>query len=105
MGLTGTGNEITGAFRPAAFNTEASSFTGSTTYLAIKKSKQIAFFKNDGSVPVNFSLSGGNEAEDNKWSHVTGFGTVVPIPAAVWLFGSALLGFAGLGYRRQAKTA
>lgn len=26
---------------------------------------------------------------------------VVPIPAAVWLFGSGLLGLAGLGYRRR----
>jgi hypothetical protein len=27
--------------------------------------------------------------------------TVVPIPAAAWLFGSALLGMAGIGYRRR----
>ncbi len=74
-------------------------------YFTIKKSTELAFFKNDGSVPVTFSLSGGNSSADNKWSHVTGFGAVVPIPAAVWLFGSALVGIAGLGYRRQAKTA
>lgn len=30
---------------------------------------------------------------------------VVPIPAAVWLFGSGLLGMAGLGYRRRANRA
>ncbi|WP_206171452.1 VPLPA-CTERM sorting domain-containing protein [Thiorhodococcus mannitoliphagus] len=28
-------------------------------------------------------------------------GSAVPIPAAVWLFGSALLGLAGVGYRRR----
>ena len=27
----------------------------------------------------------------------------VPLPAAVWLFGSALLGMVGIGYRRQTK--
>ncbi len=30
---------------------------------------------------------------------------VVPIPAAAWLFGSALLGVGGIGYRRKAKQA
>jgi len=29
------------------------------------------------------------------------FDTVVPIPAAAWLFGSALLGMVGVGYRRS----
>ncbi|WP_207168490.1 VPLPA-CTERM sorting domain-containing protein [Thiocystis violacea] len=40
--------------------------------------------------------------------HLAGSGAIgdiqfsaVPIPAAVWLFGSALLGLAGVGYRRQ----
>ena len=28
--------------------------------------------------------------------------TVVPVPAAVWLFGSALIGLIGLGKRRKA---
>lgn len=31
--------------------------------------------------------------------------SAVPIPPAVWLFGSALLGLAGVGYRRTAATA
>jgi hypothetical protein len=29
---------------------------------------------------------------------------VVPIPAAAWLFGSALMGMAGIGYRRKKQT-
>ncbi len=29
---------------------------------------------------------------------------VVPIPAAAWLFGSALMGMAGIGYRRTQKA-
>lgn len=31
--------------------------------------------------------------------------TPVPIPAAAWLFGSALLGGVGLGYRNRKKSA
>lgn len=31
--------------------------------------------------------------------------SVVPIPAAAWLFGSGLLGMAGIGYRRRSKAA
>lgn len=34
-------------------------------------------------------------------SHVTGYG-VVPVPAAVWLFGSGLLGLVGVARRRRA---
>lgn len=96
LGLSGA-NAISGAVR---FNNEASSFTGMVyEYWAIKKGTLIAFFKNDGNVPVDFRWDG----ED--WSHVTGFGAVVPIPAAAWLFGSALLGIAGIGYRKNAKKA
>jgi hypothetical protein len=36
-------------------------------------------------------------------SHLSAYG-VVPIPAAVWLFGSALVGMVGVGYRRS-RTA
>jgi hypothetical protein len=34
-------------------------------------------------------------------SNVTLFEAAVPLPAAAWLFGSALLGLAGIGYRRK----
>ncbi|MBK1716536.1 hypothetical protein CKO27_02525 [Thiocystis violacea] len=35
-------------------------------------------------------------------SHMTIYGrTAVPLPAAAWLFGSALLGIVGIGYRRK----
>jgi len=36
-----------------------------------------------------------------NYSHVT---SIVPIPAAVWLFGSALLGMVGIGTRRSQKS-
>ncbi|WP_209262533.1 VPLPA-CTERM sorting domain-containing protein [Thiorhodococcus minor] len=41
----------------------------------------------------------------NGLSHVFSDGTSVPLPAAAWLFGSAMLGLAGIGYRRKAKQA
>jgi hypothetical protein len=104
LGLTGTGDAIVGAFKPPEFDEEASSFTGMPyLYFAIKKGGEIAYFQNTSGVPVDFTLSGGNDpAEDDLWSHVTGFGPVVPIPAAVWLFGSALVGLVGIGYRGRA---
>ena len=65
-----------------------------------------------------FEVSGLNFAADEIWFYmapntgrddaiadaaVAGI-TVVPLPAAVWLFGSALMGIAGLGYRRNRKV-
>ena len=95
LGLTGT-DAITGAVR---FDTEASSFDGMIyEYWGIKKSTDIAFFRNDTGAPIDFSMNG------DEWSHVTGFGAVVPIPAAAWLFGSALLGMVGFGTRRGRKA-
>lgn len=38
-------------------------------------------------------------------SHISFYDTAVPIPAAAYLFGSALIGLAGIGYRRNGKTA
>ena len=49
---------------------------------------------------TNNRLGSGSDdgSNDAAWAGAT----VVPIPAAVWLFGSALLGIAGIGYRRTA---
>ncbi|WP_295399501.1 VPLPA-CTERM sorting domain-containing protein [uncultured Thiocystis sp.] len=40
-------------------------------------------------------------------SHISFYdtGTPVPLPAAAWLFGSALMGVAGIGYRRKSQEA
>ena len=49
------------------------------------------------SMTNNLSASSSDDgSNDAAWAGAT----VVPIPAAVWLFGSALLGIAGIGYRR-----
>jgi hypothetical protein len=57
------------------------------------------------------SLKGTFDLGKQDLSHATLWGTnaippaAVPLPAAAWLFGSALLGMAGVGYRRnRAKT-
>lgn len=57
------------------------------------------------------SLTGTFNLGRQDLSHATLWGTnaippaAVPLPAAAWLFGSALLGMAGVGYRRnRAKT-
>ena len=78
-------------------------FTTDRLYFSIKQGAGedtfTAFFKNNsgGAVTVSF--------DPNNFSHYTEYGAVVPIPAAVWLFGSALLGIAGIGARRSAKPA
>lgn len=55
----------------------------------------------------NLSMLKGNGNTDaglSHWTIYSGGTTVVPLPAAAWLFGSALLGVVGLGYRRK-RTA
>jgi hypothetical protein len=44
-----------------------------------------------------------NVGETKDTSHITAYVSAVPVPAAVWLFGSGLLGL--LGYSRRRATA
>jgi hypothetical protein len=44
-------------------------------------------------------------SDSQALSHAAIYGTVVPIPAAAWLFGSALVGLAGIGFRRRSAAA
>ena len=53
--------------------------------------------------PVNLSLSGGNPGIPGSMLTIDGGVSPMPIPAAVWLFGTALVGLVGFGKRR--KTA
>ena len=51
-----------------------------------------------------FSLNGatsGTWSISKELSHANLYAKAVPLPAAAWLFGSALLGMIGLGYRRK----
>ena len=54
----------------------------------------------------NFDIAwtGGSAAGATTWS-MNGTYSVVPIPAAAWLFGSAVLGVAGLSRRRRKEDA
>ena len=101
LGLSGA-SAITGT---GDIDGKGSGFNTGYQYFGIKKGGWIAYFKNTsgGALDVAFKNAAGTSSEE--YSHVTGFGAVVPIPAAAWLFGSALLGIAGIGYRRQAKAA
>lgn len=80
-------------------------FTTDREYFSIKQSNWTAYFKNTsgGSVTVNFAAGG----EKRNYSHFTTYGSVVtpvPLPAAAWLFGSALLGFLGVDSRRRRQS-
>ncbi len=96
LGLGGT-DLITGTTDIAG---SGNSFETSLRYFAIKQSSYIMYFENltGASLDVTF---------DNKFSHVTGFGeqltgpSEVPLPTAVWLFGSALLGLGAIGRRKK----
>ena len=96
LGLSGTG-EITGTADIAG---SGDSFEASFRYFAIKQSTYIMYFENltGESLRVMF---------DNEFSHVTGFGqqltppSEVPLPAAAWLFGSALLGLGAISRRKK----
>ena len=79
------------------------SFTSSAEYIMLKTGQA----PNYGLIR---SLFAGNEftftqiATGTGLSHFTEFGTVsaVPVPAAVWLFGTALIGF--IGFSRRTKV-
>lgn len=83
-----------------------SAFTIDTEYFAVKdasgnQDKGIAFFRILSGSPVTFTMySDAALTQPLQVSHVSQF---VPIPAAAYLFGSALLGMAGIGYSRNKK--
>ena len=76
-----------------------SGFTTSLQYFSIKQKDHLWFFENTSGGSLTVAL--GSESED--YSHWTEYGpaSVVPVPAAVWLFGTALLGFIGISRRTK----
>ena len=77
-----------------------SSFTTDRQYFSIKKSQEIFYFENTSGGTVTVALTGPTE----PYSHWTEYGAVsaVPVPASVWLFGTALIGF--IGFSRRTKV-
>ena len=79
---------------------DGDSFTTSLQYFSIKKSTDLWFFENTSGGAVTVNLEGRTE----DYSHWTEYGppSVVPVPAAFWLFGTALIGF--IGFSRRTKV-
>jgi hypothetical protein len=81
-------------------------FSSDALWFSVKQGLWTAFFRNNsgGTLELSFErdLDQGAGFEGVEYSNVTEF-SVVPIPAAAWLFGSALVGMAGVGYRRSRK--
>ena len=75
-------------------------------YFLVKNSTDIALFQNnvelDWGVFNIAEMEGFHLGEEYTISHVTQFDSIgeVPIPAAVWLFGSGLLGLVGVARRK-----
>ena len=77
----------------------ASTFTTNRQYFSIKKSKNLWFFENSTGGDLTITALG------SDWSHATEYGSLsvsaVPLPAAAWLFGSALLGLIAVAKRKR----
>jgi hypothetical protein len=71
-----------------------------TLYLNYQYANYAFGWSNLISVEVSSNSNLGYVAYDN----INIDGTSVPVPAAVWLFGSALAGLVGVGKRKQAKA-
>jgi hypothetical protein len=102
-------NELLALFNPARnpplvthvnkTDGDGSGFSTSLQYFSIKKANELWYFENTSGGAVTVNLLG--DADD--YSHWTEYGTpsAVPIPAAAWLFGTALIGFVGMSRRRK----
>ena len=100
-------NELLALFNPARdavtyvnkTDGDGSGFSTSLQYFSIKKANELWFFENKtgGAVTVNLLR------DTDDYSHWTEYGTpsAVPVPAAAWLFGTALIGFVGMSRRRK----
>jgi hypothetical protein len=74
-------------------------FTTDRQYFSIKQSTKIYYFENTSGGILTVAL-----ADANDYSHYTEYGPVSadPVPAAAWLFGTALIGF--IGFSRRTKV-
>ena len=74
-------------------------FTTDRQYFSIKQASQIFFFENTSGGTLTVDLGTAND-----YSHWAEYGAMsaVPVPAAFWLFGTALIGF--IGFSRRTKV-
>ena len=74
-------------------------FTTDRQYFSIKQATEIWYFENTSGGSLTVELG----TNTNDYSHWTEYGPVsaVPVPAAVWLFGTALIGFVGMSRRTK----
>lgn len=86
-------------FGPAAFFSPADEFLG-VEYSASSTGYEIAFTPGFGSITEVFFGYTDLNTFDGGFGDITY--SVVPVPAAVWLFGSGLIGL--LGFARRKKT-
>ena len=101
-------NELLDGFNPARpqvnyvnkTDTAGKGFTTDRQYFSIKQATEIWYFENTSGGSLTVELG----TDTNNYSHWTEYGVVspVPVPAAVWLFGTALFGLVGFSKRRKA---
>jgi hypothetical protein len=78
--------------------------SGYTEFIVLFKSGDAQLDPDWAAFGIPNGYTGGDWAISSQGlSHVNLYGKVgeVPLPAAAWLFGSALLGMVGIGYRRR----
>ena len=101
-------NELLGLFEPARdpvpdgdvdkTDSSGTTFDTSYQYFSVKKAEWLWFFENTSGGEVTVTVLG------DSYSHWTGYGdpvSPIPVPAAVWLFGTALIGFIGISRRTK----
>jgi len=78
---------------------DGNEFETSLQYFSIKKAKDLFYFENTSGGTVKVKLEGATK----DYSHWTEYGPLsqVPIPASVWLFGTALIAFVSISRRRK----
>jgi hypothetical protein len=109
-----TGTYLGGTFTPTSGTTTDTSCTGSTVICnALTLNSPVAFttvggsfvFATGGTLTAAYTLDGESANETYKIGAGTATSPPVPLPPAVWLLGSGLLGLLGTGHRRPAGGA